>query len=218
MPKSPARKKPLPDSRFPRLYGTGLIHFSVCVCLGSGDALPELSKRAADPNDIVTARLSRSEFAICWFHGKKRVFFHVDVVSKSFLGGSLPPAKGSIRAAEKMLQSVIGKSGKTVILGTMRTKIEDLPAGGIIRVTSPAEEAPGMPVSMRLVGGKVAIKGTPFERLEWMLCEDEKNADITLVSRREMEIKDDHLTKSFEFLRSGFDVLILDKESGYAGK
>jgi hypothetical protein len=164
------------------------------------EELPMLSARYKTPAGTCYVRVIMG--------GVSETHFHVDVVTEDYFEGRPPKTPNKLSEVMRALERVEGLEAKALWSGKFWLSTAELPP--VIRSTL-VQSVEG-DVSLKMIGGRLMVRGAPIHAIEWGLRENEEGAFIDLDAIRTVTVGESYLKDALALLVSSFDVFVTAKD------
>jgi hypothetical protein len=196
--------------KLPNVSAAGALRFITCSRVkASGKIVRESLKQRRSL--IFTYRVSGRDFFGRLITGGVTGHFHVECAApESFAEAFKPKPNSTVKEFEAIADAIIGCDATIRSIGFFQVPLSDLSKTGVIRTLSAETTAAGM--SVKLTAGTLKLSGSPIDRIEWKLQEDD-SIRIGLENVSPIRISENYLNDLLNESRSLFDVIILAKEA-----
>jgi hypothetical protein len=196
--------------KLPNVSAAGALRLITCSRVKApGKAVREALKQRRSL--IFPYRVSGRDFFGRLITGGVTGHFHFECAApESFAEAFKPKPNSTVKEFEAIADTVIGCDAAVRAICFFQVPISALSKTGVIRTLSAETTAAG--VSVKLTAGTLTLSGSPIDRVEWKLQEDDL-IRIGLESVSSIRISENYLNDLLNESRSLFDVIILEKEA-----
>jgi hypothetical protein len=143
-----------------------------------------------------------------FFGGKSKRHCHIDIATREFFGdGKVPKITARMSDVQGILQRLIGQEIEADFDGLFWIPTANLPP----IISSTLAESTQNNVVIKMVGGRLSVRGAPIHTIDWSIRERTEEARIGLEARKRTTITESYLEDAFSLLELAFRVFVLEK-------
>jgi len=192
--------------RFPSFADSKCVSLTACGRLVTDDK-PLL--KWISTQETLQARYrakNRTGFVFVSMGGEAKDAVHIDVSMPEYFRKGLPKATNKISEVRAAVERLYGIRIDAHIAGRYLVGLKNLPPmiASLIADTTVGE------VSLRTIGGTIAVTGAPIDVIHWRIWESRNCAALDLNAWATLEINEDYLNTCLGHLDPAFNELLLN--------